>query len=88
LTMHGFISQRYRADPGAAAWDAYLDYRLRWSLADLGGVPIWDEPIPPRQDWDSIVQRLNGVLRGRELAEECATPPEFPAAGPGQLPGM
>jgi hypothetical protein len=86
--MHGFISQRYRADPGAAAWDNYLDYRLRWSVADCGGVPIWDEPIPPRQDWDSIVQRLNGVLRGRELAEECATPPEFPAAGPGQLPGM
>lgn len=71
----GYVAERFRHEPHAAEWDEYLDYRLRWSVADLGGVPIWDRPIPDRRDWWRIVDELNCKLARLERAE----------AGPGAV---
>jgi hypothetical protein len=60
-----------RNAPHAAEWEAYLDYRCRWSPADFGPEWAWDREIPPRADWDRVTELFNVELARRERAEQC-----------------
>ena len=64
-----FVAPAYRDQPGAEAFDAYLDYHCRWSAADFGGQWAWETAIPARQDWWNEVERFNVHLRQLEREE-------------------